>query len=80
MDQPVRFRRNDVFLEEQFQDVGRGLQESPRSDAVRPDAILDKRADAAFHIDEIGHRRQDDQQDDDDLDQRDDEKFHANVP
>src|SRR5258708_15281207 len=43
-----------VFLDDEFDAVGDGLEEAPRPDAVGADAVLDPTGDFAFEEDEVG--------------------------
>ena len=56
-----------------------GWNKSGRSDAIRPEPILDERADPALRVNAVGNHREDDQKDDrEDLQQRGkDQKSHV---
>src|SRR5262249_14931388 len=58
-----RARRNDDLLEQQLEDVGEGLEQAERTDAVRADAHLDPADHLALGQRQIGHS--DDQRDGD---------------
>ena len=64
--------RNDRLLEDEFQQVGEGLQQAPRADHVGAAAQLHRRPDLAVGIEDVGDE---DQQDDDQHDrlQQDDQ-------
>ncbi len=48
VNEPSRLIRNDVFFEDEFEQVGERLQKSARADAVRAQTALDKTEHAAF--------------------------------
>src|ERR1043166_571452 len=76
-DDLVRLRRDELLLEEELDDVGDGLQEPERPDAVGAGARLDVPADLALGVDQVGHHPEQRIEDDEHLDQRPRRDLHG---
>src|SRR5690606_8401222 len=68
-------RRNETFLGQQFDHVGKRLQKTVRTDAVRPHSELDMRQHLAFDPLQVSERGQKDKRNQTRLDETDDEKI-----
>src|SRR5207253_8279655 len=73
----ITARRGAAGLEEEFQPVGRRLQQSPRPDAVRPRPLLHARLNLPLEQREVGKAGQQGTDHDRRLDQRDDDDFEG---
>src|SRR5262249_46978883 len=73
VEQLIDMARNNLLFEQKLDAVGDGLQQTKRSDAVGPDAILHPRTHLAFEQTQIGARPLQHPKREDDEDQRDPE-------
>ena len=73
VEQLVHLGGDDLFLEDELESVGDGLEQAPGADAVGADAVLRPGGDLALQQHQIGARALDDAHHDDDDDQGDPE-------
>src|SRR5215510_1858426 len=71
-------QRDDVFFEDEFDQVGERLQQSLPADAVRPQAVLDDGQHAPFGVNRVGDNEHDEDPEDGDLHQRADDVLEIN--
>src|SRR5208337_2842817 len=67
--------RNNVFLEEEFDAIGNGLEQPPGTDPHGAQPRLHEREDFALRVDEVSHNRGQHRKHNQDLDDRPDERM-----